>query len=391
LHVRGAVEGRLLPVLWPHKRGLIHAAVRSRVGLNPLAAKGAAGRHGRVGEPQTSIMSNAQDIDRSSELVTVIIPAYNAEVTLNETLLSVRRQTHSNLEIIVVDDGSRDGTADIAARHAASDARVSVIRQINRGVGAARNTALKNARGRFVAPIDADDLWAPEKIERQLAALAGRPTSTGLVYTWFAIIGEAGQILNKRRRHVFEGDVLERMCLGNLVGNASSALMPISVVQEMGGYDEELHQRGFPGCEDLKLYWLIAEKYPFACVPEFLTGYRVGRRNMSNDTWRMLGSYDLVMSEMEARRPDLARQFRRGRAEHFRWLLIRAARAGALRDFLRLSKASHAFDARSYWVTVARLPMHLTRVSTEDLLRRLKRLLDGRGRFIVAQGEDPAV
>jgi glycosyltransferase involved in cell wall biosynthesis len=335
-------------------------------------------------------MSHSQDNDASSELVTVVIPAYNSEPTLDATLWSVRRQTHRNLEIIVVDDGSTDGTGGIAAIHAASDPRVTVIRQANQGVGAARNTALRRARGRFVAPVDADDLWAPEKIERQLAALAGRPPTVGLVYTWHAIIGDAGQVLNMRRRPVIEGDVLARMCFGNLVGNASSALMPMDVVREMGGYDEDLHRRGFPGCEDLKLYWLISEKYPFVCVPEFLTGYRVGQGNMSNNTWRMHGSYDLVMSEMEARRPDLAAHFRRGRAEHFRWAMIRAARAGAVRDFLKLSKASCAYDAKTYWSTIARLPVHLARVGAENLVRRLKRVIVGGGQFISTQGEERA-
>lgn len=335
-------------------------------------------------------MSNAQDIDVSAELVTVIVPAYNSEDSLDETLRSVRGQTHRNLEIIVVDDGSTDGTARIAARHAAADARVIVIHQANRGVGAARNTALQRARGRYVAPVDADDLWAPEKIELQLAAIAGGAPSVGLVYTWFAIIGEADQILSRRKRPVFEGDVLGRMCLGNLVGNASSALMPLSVVREMGGYDEELHRRGYPGCEDLKLYWLIAEKYHFACVPDFLTGYRVGSRNMSNDLWRMQRSYDVVMSEMEARRPDLGQLFHDGRAENFRWLMIRAARGWALRDFLSLSRAAHAFDAKYFEITMLRLPMHLARVTAEDLLRRLKRRLDGRGYFNFARDEDRA-
>src|SRR5260221_13860612 len=90
------------------------------------------------------------------ELVSVIIPAYNAQATLDETLNSVRSQTHRNLEIVVVDDGSTDDTAIVAQRHSAVDSRVHIIRQDNAGVAAARNAGIAATSGRYVAPIDAD-------------------------------------------------------------------------------------------------------------------------------------------------------------------------------------------------------------------------------------------
>ena len=107
-------------------------------------------------------------------LVGVVVPAYNAAATLDETLRSVRAQTHRALEIIVVDDGSLDDTAAIARRHAAEDERVRVLCQANAGVAAARNAGWQSSRADLIAFIDADDLWAPTKIERQLQALARR-------------------------------------------------------------------------------------------------------------------------------------------------------------------------------------------------------------------------
>lgn len=125
----------------------------------------------------------------STCLVSVVIPAFNAEATIDETLCSVRSQSHERLEIIVVDDGSTDDTVAVAERHADRDPRITIIRQDNAGVAAARNAGWQAARAEFIAFIDADDLWAPGKIERQLQAMidgerkrasstAGTPGST---------------------------------------------------------------------------------------------------------------------------------------------------------------------------------------------------------------------
>jgi glycosyltransferase involved in cell wall biosynthesis len=311
------------------------------------------------------------------ELVSVIVPAYNAAAFLNETLRSIRAQTYRALEIIVVDDGSTDSTAAIVQRHAAEDSRVRLVQQLNQGVGAARNAGIRRANGRYIAPVDADDLWRPRKIERQMAALAAAPGDVGLVYTWFAIIDERGRVTNTRSRPRAEGDVLERMCLGNLAGNASSALMPKDVVLAMGGYDENLHSQDAQGCEDLKLYWRIAEVHDFVCVPEHLTGYRIGRDNMSNDFQRMLRSFDIVMSACRERRPELARQFHRGRVETLRWLAIRALRAKAPVIAWRLLREMWRYDCGAFLVSLVRLPIHFSRVTAETQVKALKARLYG--------------
>jgi glycosyltransferase involved in cell wall biosynthesis len=302
----------------------------------------------------------------------VVIPAYNAASSLDETLESVRKQTHSNLEILVIDDGSEDRTLAIARAHAARDARVAILQQANRGVGAARNAGVRAARGRYIAPIDADDLWRADKIARQVEAISQAGPSVGLVYTWFALIDEQSNIISTRSRPSDEGDVLKRMCVGNLTGNASSALMPRDVVLAVGGYDESLHQRGIPGCEDLKLYWLIAERYRFVCVQDYLTGYRLRGDSMSNNLPRMMASFEAVTGPLLERRPDLAAQFHRGRNEILRWLTIRALRAAAWDRAAEFLIANWKHDRSATLAFLPRLPAHFARLALNLSWRSLK-------------------
>src|SRR5262249_4837851 len=101
-------------------------------------------------------------------LVSVIIPAFNAECFIRHTLRSVLAQSYRRIEVLTVDDGSCDSTPDIIEGFAAKDPRVKLLRQRNRGVAAARNLAIARSEGKFVAPVDADDIWFPLKIEKQL-------------------------------------------------------------------------------------------------------------------------------------------------------------------------------------------------------------------------------
>ena len=108
---------------------------------------------------------------------------------LAETLQSAAAQTHRSLEILIVDDGSTDRTAEIAVEFCTSEPRARLIRQGNCGVAAARNRAIDEAKAEYIAPLDADDLWHPQKIERQLETFAASPPGVGLVYCWYASIG----------------------------------------------------------------------------------------------------------------------------------------------------------------------------------------------------------
>jgi glycosyltransferase involved in cell wall biosynthesis len=274
------------------------------------------------GEPRAEVARRLRQTG-DEELVSVIIPAYNAQATLDDTLNSVRSQTHRNLEIVVVDDGSTDNTAIVAQRHSAVDARVRVIQQANAGVAAARNTGIAVTSGRFVAPIDADDLWAPFKIERQLQA-AKYKDNVGLVYTWFTVIDQDNRVLRHEDRANAEGLVLRELLLRNLVGNGSSALMLRSAIEAAGLYDVGLRASGCEGAEDFKMYLQIAEQYEFAMVPDYLTAYRELSGNMSSDVARMVRSRDVCVDEFAIRHPELSEAIENGRTRFLRFMVARS-------------------------------------------------------------------
>jgi len=262
------------------------------------------------------------------EKVAVVIPAFNAAATIDETLASVRAQSWDALEIIVVDDGSQDDTADRAAAHATADARIRLIRKVNGGVASARNLGIAEATAELIAPVDADDLWRPDKIERQMAVLADGGERMGLVYTQFAVIDARSHITLYGAPATIEGQVLRAMCLGNFVGNGSCPLIRKAALIEAGGYDPALRAAKAQGCEDLKLYFSIAERHHFGAVAAPLTGYRETAANMSSDGRQMLRSYDLVMEEKLRAYPQFAAEFAHGRARMIDWLLGRALRYG---------------------------------------------------------------
>lgn len=260
----------------------------------------------------------------SLPLVTVVIPAYNAARTLANTLCSVLNQTHECLEILVVDDGSEDGTYELATEYRLQDSRIRVLRQENGGVARARNLAIREAAGSYIAPIDADDLWHPRKIELQLRALASLPDGHGVAYNWYAAIDVNDVIFAHSKPVLYKGDVFEIMVRENFIGNGSTPLMPRADVLACGGYDPSLRDQKAEGCEDQKLYLALAERLPFAPVPDFLTGYRFTQGNMSSNACRMLRSHVLVMAEVKKRYPHLAATATTAEFDTARWYFQKA-------------------------------------------------------------------
>jgi len=118
-------------------------------------------------------------------VISVIIPAYNAEKTILETIQSLQKQTFTDFEIIVINDGSTDGTVELL--NAIEDSRVKVFSYENGGLPVARNRGIDRATGEYITFVDADDLWTPDKLELQLTALRQHPEA-GIAYSWTAFI-----------------------------------------------------------------------------------------------------------------------------------------------------------------------------------------------------------
>jgi glycosyltransferase involved in cell wall biosynthesis len=273
---------------------------------------------------------------RQEQLVSVVIPAYNASATIDETLRSVRSQTHGALEIIVVDDGSPDDTGTIAKRHAAIDDRIRIITQENEGLAAARNAGWRRAGSDLIAFLDADDLWAPTKIERQIQALQAGGPHVGLVYCWYVRIDSQSTITGVWEGARAGGQVLELILASNFVGNGSSALVRRQALIDANGFDGGLRAAGAEGCEDWLVLCRVAEKYSYAVVPEYLIGYRYLPHNMSSNRPRMLRSWILAHDQMLVRQPGHRAALKRGVRNYGGWLVQDALSLGGFTQLPRL-------------------------------------------------------
>jgi glycosyltransferase involved in cell wall biosynthesis len=276
--------------------------------------------------------------------ISVIIPAYNAGSTIEAAINSAQDQTCRDIEIIVVDDGSTDDTAMRVHAMQAGDARIRLHRQTNEGPSAARNAGLALARGEFVAPLDADDLWHPTKLEKQLAVFAANPRA-GLVYAWSRVINVEGTIRARKLPLLARGEVHAAMVAVNFIGGGSVPLIRTEILREFGGYDVSLRT----ACEDFKLQLLIAEKYEYDLVPEFLVGYRWHPTQLSANFGDMMRGRRRVLREACERNPMLPRFLARLSLAHsLRLTGIQMVKSGRrMAGFLAMAQAAAIDPAAS--------------------------------------------
>jgi len=248
--------------------------------------------------------------------VSVIVPAFDAATKIRRTLNSVLAQTYQEIEVIVVDDGSSDATGAIVEDYVERDARFHLIRQRNAGVGAARNTAIRIARGKYIAPLDADDFWFPEKLEKQVACMEQSGYETGLVYCWSASTDDQGGLVSSCS-HTVEGRLRRVLILRNVVGNGSVPLIRASAFKRVGLYLTRAEQGGAQGCEDWDLYLRITENFAIRVVPEYLIAYRHAGSGMSASIDAMAASFAVMMGRARERNCDLPSSIFRWSAGNF--------------------------------------------------------------------------
>ncbi len=252
-------------------------------------------------------------------LVSVIIPAFNASKTLHQTLVSVSSQTYSDIEIIVVDDGSVDDTLTVVRAYIEIDPRVRCIEKANGGVASARNAGAKASQGEFLAFIDADDLWHPSRTAKGVAALLAGGDDTALVYSPYRRIDNNDMVMDSSTSHGVEGWVVNRHFHVNLIGNGSAIMVRRNAFEALGGYSSVLHEAGAQGCEDLLLQLRFSLHYRFGFVPEYLVGYRESAGNMSSNNEQMLRSGVIMMTIALAECPGFPELAERGLFGWYAW------------------------------------------------------------------------
>ena len=237
--------------------------------------------------------------------IDVVIPAYNCEAFIAQTLLSVIKQTYLPQQIIVVDDGSTDKTGMIVqelAQGKDSPVPIQYIRQDNRGLSAARNTGIRASRSQYIAFLDADDLWEERKLKEQVAVFQSSGyEKLGVVYCDYSNIDRAGVLIQFPCLILdpsVRGYVLERLLSGNFIASSGSGvLVRRECFDKVGMFDEDL-----PNCEDWDMWIRIAEVYDFDFAHQKLVRIRRHNTNMSNDTVGMLIGKILVLNKIIASR-----------------------------------------------------------------------------------------
>ncbi len=205
--------------------------------------------------------------------ISVIIPAYNGEQTILETITSVQKQTFSDFEIIVINDGSTDRTLELV--QSVKDERLKVFSYKNSGVSVARNRGISHALGEFITFIDADDLWTEDKLELQLAALKQHPEA-GVAYSWTYNMSEKGELIHPVEP-VFNGNIYAKLLVSNFISNGSNILFYRQAIETVGDFNSQLSYG-----EDWDFYLRLAARYSFVVVPKHQIFYRLSVHSRSS-------------------------------------------------------------------------------------------------------------
>jgi glycosyltransferase involved in cell wall biosynthesis len=210
-------------------------------------------------------------------VISVVISTYNRKDKLSRAIVSVQSQTFKDIEIIVVDNASTDGTLELIKT--IDDRRISYIRHDrNLGGSVARNTGIRAAQAQYIALLDDDDQWLPEKLERQLKKMQESKPSVGLVYVGTEIFDEKAQRLRTLHHPFYQGDVYKRLLLGTILGSASSVLVRKECFDRVGAFDDQL-----TSCQDWEMWLRIAKEYEFAYVKDILARINMHGKQISTN------------------------------------------------------------------------------------------------------------
>jgi glycosyltransferase involved in cell wall biosynthesis len=239
----------------------------------------------RVDPDRSSPRAEAEPVPR----VSVIIPTYRRPRLLGAAIQSVLNQTFQDFEIVVVDDNSADNTREVTLSF--QDPRIRYIaHRTNWRVGAARNTGLLNSVGDFVAFLDDDDEWLPEKLERQLEVFDRCAPVTGAVYTGFHMMDRRTGRTVQMVRPTKQGHILHELCRHNCVGTASTVVLRRECFEEVGLFDETIDFG-----EEYDMWIRIAHAFDFQFLPEPLVRYSVHGTRLSTNYALMIRGVERLL------------------------------------------------------------------------------------------------
>ena len=267
----------------------------------------------------------------SAPLVSVIISAYNVAPFIHQAVQSVLAQTVSDLEVIVVDDGSTDETAEVV--RSIQDSRLRLLRTPNCGLPSAQNTGIEAARGEFVAFLDGDDFWSPNMLERHLQFHQQR-LEADLVFSLSCVVDEHGRELGVMKPWRGDQWSFAEILIENPIGNGSSVTIRRAALDQAGPFDESLRAGN-----DLDMWLRLSRLRPgnVVCLPEVLVRYRRRPGQLTRNWRRMRDAYERVLEK--ARRLDagaVTRVEHLSRSDRSRFHAFVAYESGELADALRL-------------------------------------------------------
>jgi glycosyltransferase involved in cell wall biosynthesis len=271
--------------------------------------------------------------------VSVIVPAYNSEATIEATIASLLTQTFQDFELIVINDGSTDGT--VRVLEGITDSRLRILHFENGGLATARNRGIAAARGKLLSFIDADDVWTPEKLQDQVNALDANPAAA-VAYSWTDYIDERGQFLYPGSRDRPDRQEPEQFYAAlfqkNFIESGSNVMVRASALAQVGGFEAE----AIAVSEDWDLWLRLALHHTFVLVPKAQILYRVLPQSLSSNFRRQERDTLKVISDALGRSPERLQPHYRASLSHlYQYLTFRSLSVGQTRR--------HALSGLRFW------------------------------------------
>lgn len=274
--------------------------------------------------------------------VTVVIPAYNVSSYIKETLISLNQQTFDAFEAIIVDDGSTDKTAEIVQPFCQQDSRFRLISKSNGGLSSARNFGIRHAKANYIAMLDGDDVYEPEKLANHLRWLDSDP-QIGVVYSASKTIRDDGRVtwMSISGKPIYSDPLVALLCK-NFVGHGSNAVFRRALIDEVGEFDETLRSS-----EDIDFWLRVAAtgRWSFQREGQPLSCYRVRPSGLSFDLPQMYHSHEQVLQSAYHRSPNQVEPWlNTAYAYMYRFLARTALTSGDVRQAHQLIEQAWSSD-----------------------------------------------